>query len=84
MISLSQGCGQSRLVTPGSKRPQLVLFHHSQAWAPPSRQRGHAPILETHTGAEAAEMLQVNNKTKKCRLRHRVIRLLLISLLVLF
>ena len=54
-----QGCGQLSLVSAG-KRPQLVLFHHSQAWAPPTKTRGHAPLLEAHTGAEAEEMLQVN------------------------
>ena len=55
-----QGCGQLSLVSSGGKRPQLVLFHHSQAWAPPTKTRGHAPLLEAHTGAEAEEMLQVN------------------------
>ena len=35
------------------------MFHHSQAWAPPTKTRGHAPLLESHTGAEAGEMLQV-------------------------
>ena len=58
-VHFSQGCGQLSLVSSGGKRTQQVLFHHSQAWAPPTKTQGHAPLLESHTGAEAEEMLQV-------------------------
>ena len=47
------------LVSSGGKKTQQILFHHSQAWAPPTKTRSHAPLLESHTGAEAGEMLQV-------------------------
>ena len=57
----SKGCGQLSLISSGGKKTQSVLFHYNQAWAPPTKDRGHAPLLESHTHAECANMLKVGD-----------------------